>query len=76
MENERREINISVCPFCNGREFALGIQGGYATISPKGSAFRASAIEHLVCLTCGSIVNSRVKRIRPFRRSNKKTDLY
>ncbi len=70
MIDERREIYIFKCPFCGGVQFASGYQSGYAAISLKGNGFRSSTVEHTICLSCGSIVNSRVKRIKPFRKKN------
>jgi ribosomal protein L32 len=69
MIDERREINISKCPFCGGTQFAHGYQNGYAAITRAKSLFKTSSIEHIICLSCGSIVNSRVKRINKFRKN-------
>lgn len=57
-----------VCPYCNGKEFVLGRQGGYADVqiveNGKVNTRKRSAVEHVICIECGSIVRSYISDIK------------
>lgn len=58
---------IERCPYCGGRDFAEA-QARY--ISPIGDGFHGSVLYHTLCLTCGSVVRSYVKNLKPFMRKS------
>ena len=55
-------IEITECPFCHGNEFAEGRQDGYASIGSKENIWHSATLYHVICLRCGSVVRSYVKR--------------
>lgn len=52
-------IQINNCPFCGGTELIKGYQSGYGAIFGESSVC-GSALYHIVCRNCGSIVHSYV----------------
>ncbi len=53
---------VESCPYCSGREFASGVQSGYSQILGENRIFGAQTLYHVVCLGCGSVVRSYVKK--------------
>ena len=54
---------FSACPYCDGKKFAEIVQSGNAAATRVGHIFKTADIIHLVCMNCGGIIHSRVKRI-------------
>ncbi len=51
------------CPFCGKEKFVEGRQDGYATIGPnKMFTLKGQAVYFVICLECGTIVRSYVKK--------------
>lgn len=52
------------CPYCGGKKFALGVQNGYAEVYPadKFFSFKSRKLYHEICLDCGTVVRSYVKK--------------
>ncbi len=49
------------CQFCgNSHNFVEAVQEGYARVSY--SAFGSQPLYHLICLDCGSVVRSYIKK--------------
>lgn len=60
----KREVSfvisdIDKCPFCGGDEFIVGIQQGYAAVHGEGM-FTMGSLKHVICTTCGVVVQSYV----------------
>ena len=56
-----KEIKLSACPFCGGKEFVEGYQNGYATLTSTESGWLGATLRFIVCRDCGSVVRSYVK---------------
>ena len=54
---------FTACPYCDGTHFTEIIQSGNAAATRVGHVFKMADIIHMVCLDCGSIIHSRVKRV-------------
>ncbi|GEN52660.1 transcription initiation factor TFIIIB [Halobacillus faecis] len=60
--------NIEECPKCGGRELGRGKQNGYAVMLPINKAMSfGSEVEHIICTSCGYIVESYVKKPGKFK---------
>lgn len=54
---------FTACPYCEGTRFTEIIQSGNAAAMRVGHIFKTAELIHVVCLNCGGIIHSRVKRI-------------
>lgn len=56
-----KEIEIKECPYCGNTEFGEGFQrsSGKMVINTFGIG---QNLHHIICLNCGSIVRSYVKK--------------
>lgn len=54
---------FTACPYCDGMKFTEILQSGNAAATRVGHVFKGADIIHVVCLDCGGIIHSRVKRI-------------
>lgn len=53
------------CPYCGSLEFVEAKQDGYSCVAPiKTFTFKSQALYHTICLNCGSVVKSYVKKPR------------
>ncbi|MBX0356869.1 transcription initiation factor TFIIIB [Halobacillus sp. Nhm2S1] len=60
--------NIEKCPKCGERELGRGKQNGYAVMLPINKAMSfGSEVEHIICTSCGYIVESYVKKPGKFK---------
>ena len=60
-------MTVHSCPKCGASEFGKGKQNGYAFMYPAGKMSLGSKIEHLICISCGFIIESYVKNPRKFK---------
>lgn len=60
-------INGTECPKCGGKELGKGKQNGYAIMHPVGKMSFGSEVEFIICVTCGFIIESYVKKPEKFR---------
>ena len=61
-----QESTIDKCPACGSRQFGEGVLDGYASMRPKGKAFRSSSLVAQVCTNCGLIINLKAKNPAAF----------
>ncbi|MCR8642002.1 transcription initiation factor TFIIIB [Paenibacillus sp. N1-5-1-14] len=56
------------CPKCGGQDIVKGIQSGYANVFPEAGIFKmGSEIVHVLCASCGFIIESYVKKPEKFK---------
>lgn len=54
---------ITTCPYCGCKKTAVGVQSGYASIRrDKTFTLKSQALYHEICLDCGTVLRSFVKR--------------
>ncbi|MBE6828435.1 MAG: hypothetical protein E7514_07520 [Ruminococcaceae bacterium] len=63
-----KQIVFEECPYCHSKLLAAGYQndGGAVYSDFRGGVF-GTAVQHTVCIECGSIVYSRVLRVDGFK---------
>ena len=66
---------VESCPYCSGREFASGVQSGYSQILGENRIFGAQTLYHVVCLGCGSVVRSYVKKSKKLLTGTEKKNI-
>lgn len=59
-------MKATECPKCGEKELGKGKQTGYGSMSPKGKIV-GSAVEYIVCTTCGFIIEGYVKQPHKFK---------
>lgn len=53
----------TACPYCGCKKTVTGVQSGYACIRPdKVFTLKSQALYHEICLDCGTVLRSYVKR--------------
>lgn len=53
----------TTCPYCGCKKTAIGVMSGYANIRPnKTFTLKAQPLYHEICLDCGTVLRSFVKR--------------
>lgn len=67
----RKEIEIEQCPYCGSKKFAEGRQMAQGNIQStkaifKGALSSGTPLYHTICLSCGSVVRSYVKKLAIF----------
>lgn len=65
------QVSIDHCPYCDGETFGEGRQMAQGNILPtegflKGVLGSGTPLYHTICLTCGTIVRSYVKKTKSF----------
>ena len=51
------------CPYCGSEKNVIGRQNGYACITAnKALTFKEQKIFHIICLNCGTVIRSFVKK--------------
>ena len=53
---------VEKCPYCGEREFVAGIQQRGGSMTSTENPANGTAIKHVICRKCGSIVRSYVDR--------------
>ncbi len=62
------DFGITKCPFCGGTELAHGYQTYQAEVIVYGKMLSSSALYHILCTDCGSVVHSYVEKPEKFRK--------
>lgn len=65
---------FSTCPYCEGTKFVEIEQGGYAQATRVGYFFKTANLIHLVCVSCGAVIHSRVKNIESLLTKSEKEE--
>jgi len=60
-------MTVQACPKCRSSELGKGKQNEYAYMFPVGKMSFGSEIEHLICTSCGYIIESYVKNPKKFK---------
>lgn len=58
---------VHACPKCGADKFGKGKQNGHASMIPIGKMSFGSEIEHIICISCGFIIESYVKSPKKFK---------
>ncbi|WP_339167593.1 transcription initiation factor TFIIIB [Brevibacillus sp. FSL L8-0520] len=62
------ETTATPCPKCYATEWGKGKQSGYASIAPMNKIFSTnSAVIHIICTSCGYILESYVEKPTKFQ---------
>ena len=60
--------DLEKCPYCGETEMCKGWQWSYASVFPVNTKFRGgSAVVHIICANCGTIVRSYVKDVEKLK---------
>jgi len=54
---------FAACPYCDGTEFIEAEQRGECHAFRIGHIFKSSALIHVICKNCGSVIHTRVKSV-------------
>ena len=58
---------VTECPKCCGKELGKGKHSGYAVMHPDNKMSFGSDVEYIICIECGFIIESYVKRPEKFK---------
>ncbi|MBT2686879.1 transcription initiation factor TFIIIB [Bacillus sp. ISL-47] len=63
----KHSVDITQCPKCAAKELGRGKHAGYAAIYPINKMSLGSEVEHIICIECGFIIESYVKKPEKFK---------
>lgn len=73
MLKEHRDEYVSRCPYCGGTELTEAFQTAYGAVSGTSNRLGGVPLYHTVCLKCGSVVRSYVKKPEKLLRRRDRT---
>lgn len=63
----KTSARVTECTKCGGTELGKGKQSGYGVMYPINKMSFGSDIEYIICLECGFIIESYVKKPEKFK---------
>ncbi len=55
------------CTKCGSNDLGIGKQNGYAALHPINKISLGSEVEYIICIKCGYIIDSYVKKPEKFK---------